>query len=179
MKALNACGAPADNAQVSNDTPNYYHPGRSGALMLGKNVLAYFGEIHPALLDEMGIKNTVVGFEVFLENIPTSKKSGTAKSYLTLEPLQPVSRDFAFLVDADVTAENIIRAAKGGDKKLITDASVFDVYVGKGVPEGQKSVALNITIQPKGDSLTDKDLDALMSNVIASVEKRTGGVLRG
>jgi len=145
MKALNACGAPADNAQVSNDTPNY----------------------------------SVVGFEVFLENIPTSKKSGTAKSYLTLEPLQPVSRDFAFLVDADVTAENIIRAAKGGDKKLITDASVFDVYVGKGVPEGQKSVALNITIQPKGDSLTDKDLDALMSNVIASVEKRTGGVLRG
>lgn len=179
IKALDACGAPGSNAQVSSEAPSYYHPGRSGALMLGKNVLAYFGEIHPALLDEMGIKTPCVGFEVFLGNIPHSKKQGTTKSYLTLEPLQPIRKDFAFLVDSDITAADLVRAAMGGDKKLIIAANVFDIYVGKGVPEGQKSVALSVTIQPKGESLTDKDLEELMNAVVASVEKRTGGVLRG
>jgi len=180
LAALAAVGAPAGNAQISRDAPDYFHPGRSGALRLGPNVLAYFGEIHPALLEEMDVKGPLVGFEVFLQNVPEpKKKSGTEKTYLTLEPLQPLSRDFAFVVDADVAASDIVRAAIGADKNLITGGDVFDIYTGKGVDEGQKSVALNITIQPKGETLTDADLEGLTAKVIGAVEKRTGGVLRG
>ena len=179
IAALEACGAPGANAQISNDAPDYYHPGRSGVLRLGKNVLANFGEIHPAILEEMDIKFPVVGFEVILDNIPQAKKKGTEKSMLHLEPLQPLTRDFAFLVDENVSAADLLRAAKGGDKKLIVDAAIFDVYQGKGVEDGKKSVALSVTIQPKEQTLTDKDLEALMQNVIESVQSNTGGVLRG
>ncbi len=178
LAALEAAGAPTANAQISRDAPDYFHPGRSGAIRLGKNVLAYFGELHPAALQAMNAKTAMVGFEVFLDAIPPSRNKGTEKPYLTLEPLQPLSRDFAFLVDKDVAADDVVRAAKAADKKLITDANVFDVYVGKGVDESQKSLALSITIQPKGESLSDKDIEALMQKVIDIVEKKAGGVLR-
>lgn len=179
LAALEACGAPAANAQISADAPEYYHPGRSGCLRLGKNVLATFGEIHPAILEEMGIKFPVVGFEVMLGNIPEPKKKGTEKPMLHLEPLQPLTRDFAFLVDENVQADDLTRAAKAADKKLITEADVFDIYQGKGVEDGKKSVALSITIQPKDQTLKDADLEALTKAVIEMVEKKTGGVLRG
>lgn len=181
IAALEACGAPGEKAQVSRDAPEYFHPGRSGALRLGKNVLAYFGELHPAVLDKMDIKTPVVGFEIFLDNIPEAKnkKGGTEKSYLTLEPLQPLSRDFAFLIDEGVAAEDILRAAKAADKNLISDAAIFDVYQGKGVADGKKSVALSITIQPKGETLKDKDIEAISNKVIELVLEKTGGVLRG
>lgn len=177
--ALEAVGAPGANAQITTDAPSYYHPGRSGVLRLGKNVLATFGEIHPAVLEEMGIKFPVVGFEVMLDNVPEPRKKGTEKPMLGLEPLQPLRRDFAFLVDEDVKALDLIRTAQAADKALITDAQIFDIYTGKSVEDGKKSVALSITIQPKGESLTDKDLDALMQKVIDIVEKKVGGVLRG
>lgn len=179
LAALEACGAPAANAQISADAPEYYHPGRSGCLRLGKNVLATFGEIHPAILEEMGIKFPVVGFEVMLGNIPEPKKKGTEKPMLHLEPLQPLTRDFAFLVDENVQADDLTRAAKAADKKLIADSEVFDIYQGKGVEDGKKSVALSITIQPKDQTLKDADLEALTKAVIEMVEKKTGGVLRG
>ncbi len=179
IAALEACGAPGANAQISADAPEYYHPGRSGVLRLGKNVLATFGEIHPSILDEMGIKFPVVGFEIMLDNIPQAKKKGTEKSMLKLEPLQPLTRDFAFLVDENVSANDLLRAATAADKALITDASIFDIYQGKGVEDGEKSVALSITIQPKGESLTDKDLEALSEKVTTLVMEKTGGVLRG
>ncbi|MCB9982747.1 MAG: phenylalanine--tRNA ligase subunit beta [Rhodospirillales bacterium] len=179
IAALEACGAPGVNAQITTDAPGYYHPGRSGVLRLGKNVLATFGEIHPAVLDEMGIKFPVVGFEVMLDNIPQAKNKGTEKPMLALEPLQPLRRDFAFLLDADVKAADLIRTAQAADKALITDTQIFDIYTGEGVEDGKKSVALSITIQPKGESLTDKDLDALMQKVIDIVAQKCGGVLRG
>ena len=179
LAALAACGAPAANAQITTDAPDYYHPGRSGVLRLGKNVLATFGEIHPAILEEMDIKFPVVGFEVMLGNIPEAKKKGTEKPMLNLEPLQPLSRDFAFLVDEDVLAGDLVRAAKAADKALITDAAIFDIYQGKGVEDGKKSVALSVTIQPKEQSLNDKDLEALMQKVIDIVADKCGGVLRG
>ncbi len=183
LAALDACGAPSSNAPISRDAPEYYHPGRSGTVRLGKNVLAYFGEIHPAILDEMGIKTSVSGFEVFLENIPEPRvkkgKSKTAKPYLHLEPLQPVSRDFAFIVDKDVEANNILRAVTSADKKLIVDASIFDIYAGKGIEDGKKSVALSITLQPTEKTLTDKDIETLSNAVINAVEIKVGGVLRG
>lgn len=179
LAALEAAGAPAANAQISCDAPDYFHPGRSGSIRLGKNVLATFGELHPTALEAMGAKTAMVGFEVFLDAIPVSRAKGTEKPYLVLEPLQPLTRDFAFLVDASIEADTIIRAAKSADKKLITQASVFDIYAGKGVEDGKKSVALSITLQPKGESLSDKDLDALMQHVIEAVTAKTGGILRG
>ncbi len=179
LAVLEACGAPANNAQISRDAPDYYHPGRSGVLRLGKNIIAQFGELHPAILEEIGIKNTVVGFEVFLENIPTPRnKNGTTKPLLKLSPFQPLSRDFAFIVKEDITADNVLRAAKSADKKLITDAEIFDIYTGKGVEDGYKSLALNITIQPQDATLTDEHIEELMNNVINAVANKCGGILR-
>ncbi len=180
LAVLAACGAPADNAQISLDAPDYYHPKRSGVLRLGKNIIAQFGEIHPAILEEMGAKNTVVGFEVFLENIPAKRnKNGAAKPLLKLSPFQPLSRDFAFIVKDDVNANDVIRAAKSADKKLITKAEIFDIYTGKGIDDGHKSLALNITIQPIEATLTDEQLEEIMNNVIDAIANKCGGVLRG
>lgn len=178
MAVLEACGAPSSNAQVTRDAPDFYHPGRSGVLRLGKNVIARFGEIHPALLEEMGIKQKVTGFEVFLGNLPTAKKKGTAKPKLELSSFQPVARDFAFIVDKKTEANDLIRAIKGTDKKFIQDVSVFDVYEGKNVEEGKKSIALNVILQPVDKTLTEEDLEAISSKIIENVASKTGGSLR-
>lgn len=179
LAALAACGAPIANAQIRKDAPSYFHPGRSGTIALGKVVLANFGELHPAVLEEMDIKGAVVGFEVFLQNIPAArKKTGTEKAYLKLAALQPLRRDFAFIVAEGVEGDALVRAAKAADKKMIVEATVFDVYVGKGVEEGKKSLALTITIQPDDKTLTDKEIEAISQAVIASVFDKTGGTLR-
>ena len=179
LAVLEACGAPAGNAQISRDAPGYYHPGRSGVLRLGKNIIAQFGEIHPAILEEMDIKTPMAGFEVFIENIPQPRQKGTAKKLLKLSAFQPVSRDFAFVVKDEVSGDDVVRAAKSADKKLITDAEIFDVYTGKGIEDGHKSLALNITIQPIDATLTEDQLEEIMNNVIDTVANKCGGVLRG
>ena len=178
LAALEAAGAPSGNAQISRDAPDYFHPGRSGILRLGKNVLAAFGELHPAVLEAMDVKGPISGFEVYLDSIPEARKKGTEKPFLTLEPLQPVRKDFAFIVDADVVADTIIRAAISADKKLITGASVFDIYQGKGVEDGKKSVAIAVTLQPKGESLTDDALTALYDKIAKALSDKVGGILR-
>jgi phenylalanyl-tRNA synthetase beta chain len=180
MAALEACGAPAANAQITRDAPDYYHPGRSGTLRLGNTVLAHFGEIHPAILADMDVKTPLVGFEVFLQAIPEArKKSGTEKSLLKLEPLMPLTRDFAFVVDQGVEADALLRAAKAADKNLVKEASIFDIYIGKGVEDGKKSVALSITIQPGEKTLTDTEIEALAKKVVDLVTQKTGATLRG
>ncbi len=178
LEVLAACGAPAANAQISNDAPGYYHPGRSGVMRLGKNVIAQFGEIHPAILDDMDIKTPMVGFEVFLENIPAPRNKGTAKPLLHLSSFQPVFRDFAFVVKDTVNADDLVRAAKSADKKLITHAEIFDVYVGKGIEPGFKSLALTITIEPTEATLSEEQLETLSAAVIDAVAEKCGGVLR-
>lgn len=179
LNVLEACGAPAANAQITKDAPDYYHPGRSAVLRLGKNIIAQFGEIHPAILEEMGIKTTIVGFEILLDNIPQARKKGTAKPLLKVEKLQPVSKDFAFIVKDDVAANDVIKTAIASNKKLISDARVFDVYAGKGIEDGHKSLALSITIQPKDETLTDEDIEGIMNGVIDTISSKCGGVLRG
>ena len=179
LRVLEACGAPAGNAQISTDASDYFHPGRSGSLRLGKNVIAQFGEIHPGILEEMDIKTPMVGFEVFLENIPAARKKGTAKKLLEISPFQPVIKDFAFVVKDEVTSDALIRAAKSADKKLIASAEVFDVYTGKGIEEGHKSLALSVTIQPTEATLSEDQLEEIMVNVIGAVADKCGGVLRG
>lgn len=176
--AIEAAGGPAGNLQVSRDAPSYYHPGRSGALRLGANVIAYFGEIHPALLDEMKISAPVVGFEVFLENIPEAKKKGTALPLVELSPFQPISRDFAFLADAGVEADAFVKAIKSVEKTLIANVEIFDIYAGKGIEPGKKSVAIAVTIQPKSATLTDSEIEGLSKKIIDAVTQKTGANLR-
>jgi len=184
IATLEATGAPVGNLQVTTDAPGWYHPGRSGVLRLGPNALASFGDIHPGVLKAMDVEGPAVGIVVNLHLIPLPKqktKSGgaAARPLLSLSPFQPVHRDFAFIVDEDVAAGEIVRAAAGVDKTLITDVQVFDVYAGEHVGAGKKSVAIAVTLQPVDATLTDEQIDAVAQKITAEVEKRTGGVLRG
>ena len=181
LAVLTMAGAPVANCLVTADAPDWYHPGRSGSLRIGATVLATFGEIHPAILAEMDAPSPVAAFEVFLDNVPQPKaaKRGTAKPILKLSAFQPLERDFAFVVDEGVAADDLVRAAKGGDKALIADVGVFDVYQGKGVEEGRKSVAIRVTLQPVEATLTDEQIETVSARIVANVAKRTGGVLRG
>ncbi|MGB0670298.1 MAG: phenylalanine--tRNA ligase subunit beta, partial [Rhodospirillales bacterium] len=180
LAALNELGAPLDNLQVTADAPAWYHPGRSGCIRLGpKTVLAHFGEIHPGVLKALGAKGSAAGFEVFLDAAPKPKpRKSAAKPLLVLSPFQPVERDFAFVVDHIVAAADVLRAARGADKDLITEARIFDVYEGAGLPEGKKSLAISITLQPRDATLTDADIEAVAGRVVEAVSKRTGGSLR-
>ena len=177
---LSALGAPVASFQISADAPSWYHPGRSGVLRLGpKNVIGYFGELHPRILDEMDVAGPVVAFEIFPDAIPEPKRKATrAKPPLELSDLQPLRRDFAFVVVESVTADQVIRAARGADKKLIVDVSLFDVFEGGSLGEGRKSLAIEVTLQPVEKTLTDEEIEALSKRIVAAVEKATGGTLR-
>jgi phenylalanyl-tRNA synthetase beta chain len=179
--ALAAAGAPMAALQVVPGGPAWFHPGRSGTIQMGpQNVIGHFGEIHPRILAALKIDGPLVGFEVLLDAIPAAKPKPTrAKPLLELLPLQPVTRDFAFVVDVKVKAADIVRAAQNADKKLIADVAVFDVYEGTGIEPGRKSVAIAVTIQPADKTMTDAEIDALAQKIVAEVGKRTGGVLRG
>lgn len=181
MAALSAMGANVDNLQIGKPTGAYWHPGRSGRLQMGpKNILADFGELHPAALKALGIDGRVAAFEIWPENLPAPRKKSAskAKGALSLSELMPVHKDFAFVVPEDAQALDVIKAAKGADKALITDVSLFDVYQGKGIDEGHKSLAIDVTLTPKDATLTDKDIEAVSEKIIAGVAK-VGGVLRG
>ena len=180
LAVLEACGAPVQNLQVTRDAPGWYHPGRSGTLRLGPGVLAQFGEVHPRVLRRLELKGPAAAFEVFLEAIPAPRaKDGKARPHLTLSPFQPVSRDFAFVVDAEVPADKLMRAAAGADKELIARVDLFDVYEGKGIGEGKKSLAIAVTLQPTTRTLTDPEIEAVSKKIVDKVAKATGGVLRG
>ncbi|MDD3029157.1 MAG: phenylalanine--tRNA ligase subunit beta [Alphaproteobacteria bacterium] len=178
MAVLEALGVPVGSLQVTTDAPAWYHPGRSGCLRLGPNLLAAFGEIHPQLRENFSSTEVVVGCEVFLANIPATRAKGTARPLLKLETLQPIRRDFAFVLDRAVPADKVIRAAYAADKKLIRAVDIFDVYEGDKIDEGKKSLALSVTIQPQDKTLTDTEIDALAAKIGESVTKATGAVLR-
>ena len=177
---LAAAGAPMQALQVVPGGASWLHPGRSGTIQIGpQNVLGYFGELHPRTLETLGADGPMIAFEVILDRIPDAKKKPTrAKPVLDLSAFQPVSRDFAFIVDRSVKAGDIVRSAQGVDKKLITDVTVFDVYEGKGIDPDKKSVAIAVTIQPREKTLTDQEIDAVAAKIVAEVTKKTGGTLR-
>jgi len=180
LAALEAAGAPVATARIVPEAPGWYHPGQSGSVRLGKVVLATFGALHPAILRDYDIEGAAVGFECFLDRIPLPRaKGGKARPLLKVEALLPVERDFAFLVDAGVASDAVVRAVRQADKAMIAEVAVFDVYTGKGVPEGRKSLALSVTYQPREATLTDEQIEALGAKVVAAVEKATGGTLRG
>jgi phenylalanyl-tRNA synthetase beta chain len=178
--ALAAAGAPVQVLQVVPGGPDWLHPGRSGTIQMGpKNVLGYFGELHPRTLAALKAEGPLVGFEVILEAIPESKAKATrAKPVLELSPFQPVERDFAFVVDRGVKAADIVRTAQSVDRKLITGVTVFDVYEGKGIDPDKKSIAIAVTLQPREKTMTDEEIEALGAKIVAEVSKRTGGTLR-
>ena len=179
LAVLAAIGAP-DNLSAQPGAPDWYHPGRSGAIKLGDRVMAYFGELHPEIVAQADLKGPVAAFEVFLDAPPPPKAKATkARPKLVLSAFQPVERDFAFLVDAAVDAEKLVRAARNADKALITGARVFDLYAGKGVPEGKKSIAVAVILQPVERTLTDAEIEAVSAKIVAQVAKATGAVLRG
>ena len=185
LAALDAAGAPVDKLQIASDAPGWYHPGRSGSFRLGPNLLASFGEIHPRSLRDMDLRGPAAGFEVFLDNVPVprskdpAKDSGKARPLLRPSPFQPLVRDFAFVMDADIPAEKALRAVRTADKDLVTGAEVFDVYAGENLGASKKSLAIAVTLQPVEGTLTDEAIEAVAKKIVAAVEKATGGTLRG
>ncbi len=181
LAALTAAGAPAQALQVVPGGPGWLHPGRSGTIQIGpQNVLGYFGELHPRALEALDASGPLAAFEVILERIPEPKAKPTrAKPALELSPFQPVERDFAFVVDHSVKAADIVRAAQSVDRKLIAGVNVFDLYEGKGIEPGKKSIAIAITLQPRERTMTDAEIEAVGSKIVAEVAKKTGGTLRG
>jgi len=180
LSLLSAAGAPADKLMVMGEAGDQFHPGQSATLRLGpKKVLARFGMLHPATLKAFDLDGPVAAVELFLEAIPPKKgAAGFARSSFTPPALQSVTRDFAFLVPADLPAENLLKAVRGSDKANITAARVFDVFAGQGVPEGQKSLALEVTLQPQDKSYKDADLKVISDKVVAAAVK-LGAELRG
>jgi phenylalanyl-tRNA synthetase beta chain len=181
LAVLAAAGAPTQGLQIVPGGPSWLHPGRSGTIQIGpKNVLGHFGELHPRTLEVLGADGPLMAFEVVLDRVPEPKARRTrAKPPLELSQFQPVERDFAFIVDRTVKAADLVRAAQGVDRKLITDIAVFDVYEGTGIDPDKKSVAIAITLQPREKTLTDQEIDAVSAKIVAEVGKRTGGTLRG
>ena len=177
IAALEAAMGGAMTAPVTAGAPSWFHPGRSGTVALGPKQLAWFGEIHPKVLAAFDLKGPVAGFEINLDAIPEPKAKKAGAAFVP-SPFQAIERDFAFVVDAKTPAGEIIKAAKMADRALIESVSVFDVYEGKTVGEGKKSIAIAVRIQPKDKTLTDAEIEALAGKIVAAVSKATGASLR-
>ena len=178
---LGALGVSTESMQLVASAPSWYHPGRSATMQFGpKGVLGYFGELHPTTLEQLGIDGPIVAFEIILDNLPVQKqKASKIKPKLDMSDYQPVTRDFAFIVDKSVRADDILKAARGVDRSLVSQVRLFDVYEGKGVEPDQKSVAIEITLQPRDKTLNDSEIDAVSVKLVAEISKKTGGILRG
>ena len=183
VQTLIEAGYNSDKFFIDDKTPNYYHPGKSGRIFLNKDkdkVAAYFGEIHPNILKKLNIKtDALIGFEIFLEHLNFSKKTlNDQKSKFTTSDFQKSERDFAFVVNRDVKAQDLINAISSVDQKLISNIKVFDVYEGENIPENQKSIAISVTIQSNEKTLNDNDLEKINNLVIETVENKTGAKIR-
>ncbi|WP_431280806.1 phenylalanine--tRNA ligase subunit beta [Humitalea sp. 24SJ18S-53] len=177
LAVLAALGVPAAALSVTADAPGFYHPGRSGVVRQGpKTVLAHFGALHPRVLAALDIAGPVVACEVFLDAIPDPKRR--KRGAPDLSDLQPVRRDFAFLVDATVAADAVLRAARGAERALIAEVALFDRYAGDRLPEGKVSLAIEVTLQPREKTLTEAEIEAVAQKIVAAVAKSTGAVLR-
>jgi phenylalanyl-tRNA synthetase beta chain len=180
LALLEVLGLSADKVQVVAGGPPWFHPGRSATIRQGpKTVIGTVGEFHPKVLELLDAEGPLAGFEVILDAIPPPRPRATkTKPALVLADLQPVRRDFAFVVDRDVEATKLVRAAEGADKKLIADVAVFDLFEGEAIGRGKKSLAIEVTLQPVERTLTDEEIDAVSKKIVAEVTKATGGTLR-
>ncbi len=183
VQTLVEAGYNNDKFFIDNETPNYYHPGKSGRLFLNKEkdqVAAYFGEIHPNILKKIDIKSeTLVGFEIFLDNLKLPKKTlNDQKNNFVVSDFQKSERDFAFIVNKNVNAQDLINAISSVDQRLISNIRVFDVYEGENIPKNQKSIAISVTIQSYQKTLNDNDLENINNLIIKTVEDKTGAKIR-
>ena len=183
IQTLVETGYNSDKFFIDRKTPNYYHPGKSGRLFLnsGKDqVAAYFGEIHPNILKVIDIKTeSLVGFEIFLDNLKIPKKTlNDQKTKFVVSDYQKSERDFAFIVNKDVSSQDLINAISVVDNELISNIRVFDVYEGENIPENQKSIAISVTIQSSEKTLNDNDLEIINKSIIETVENKTGAKIR-
>lgn len=177
---LEAANVKVPAATVSADAPAWYHPGRSGCLRLGPNVLASFGEIHPRVAKAFDIDVPLIAFEIDVDRLSKPKaRAGRGRLPLEAWPYPAIDRDFAFIVDADVTAETLVRAVRGADKKLLQSVELFDVYAGKGIEDGKKSLAISVRLQAKDRTLSDDEVEPVAQKIVAAAEKSCGAVLRG
>jgi phenylalanyl-tRNA synthetase beta chain len=175
--ALEALGVPMAALTVTSDAPGFYHPGRAGVVRQGPNtMLGTFGALHPSVLDALDLAGPVCAFELFLDAVPEPRRRKRAAP--DLPPFQPVRRDFAFLVDAGVPAEAVLRAARGADRTLIAGVTLFDLYEGEKLPTDRKSLAIEVVFQPRERTLTEAEIDAAAARVVAAVAKATGAVQR-
>ena len=181
LAALEALAAPVGKLRATADAPAWFHPGRSGALRLGAVALAWFGELHPRVLAAFEATGPLAAFEAFPDAVaaPRAKAGGKLRPALHRSAFQPVERDFAFVVAEEVEAGSVLRAVRHADKALIAEAAVFDVYRGRGIEPGRKSLAVAVTLQPQDATLTDADLEAASARIVAAVSRATGAVLRG
>ncbi|MGE3245053.1 MAG: phenylalanine--tRNA ligase subunit beta [Beijerinckiaceae bacterium] len=181
MAMLAALGVPVSGMHVVAGGPSWLHPGRSGTMQFGpKNVVGHFGEVHPRVLEAFDVKGPLVGFEIVLDALPAQRAKPTkVKPKLDMSEFMPLERDFAFIVDRGVAASDILRAAQSAEKTLLAGVDVFDVYEGTGIPEGKKSVAISVTLQPREKTLTEAEIDAVAAKIVAEVSKKTGAALRG
>jgi len=181
LALLAGFGVASSSVQVAPGGPAWLHPGRSAWLQFGpQNRVGCFGEVHPRVLKALDLKGPLVACEILLDAIPAPKARPTRmRPKLALSPFQPVTRDFAFIVDAAARAEDLLKVARGVDRALVSDVALFDVYEGKGVEPGKKSLGLALTLQPKERTLTDAEIDAVGARLVAEAAKKLGAVLRG
>ncbi len=183
LRTLNEIGIDSSQIVISNKSKKCYHPGRSGLLSLGSSngpTLAYFGEIHPSIVKKLDLRtDNVLGFEILLDNIPESrKKIRERKPQFIISDYQKVTRDFAFVIDEKYSSGEIINLVKKIDKDLIKEVKIFDIYQGDNIGNGMKSIAFNVTLEPKDKTLEDKDIDQISKKIISIVQESTGATLR-
>jgi len=183
LRTLNEVGIDNSKIEVSNKTKKWYHPGRSGLLSLGSTngpELAYFGEIHPSIIKKLDLRtDNVLGFEIFLDNVPESrKKIRENKSQFEISDYQKVVRDFAFVIDEKYSSGQVINLVKKIDKGLISDVKIFDIYHGDNISSGKKSIAFNVTLEPKDKTLSEKDIEQISKKIVSTVQETTGATLR-
>jgi phenylalanyl-tRNA synthetase beta chain len=181
LALLATLGVASGAVQVVPGGPDFLHPGRSATLQFGpRNIAGWFGELHPRVLEAFDASGPLVAFEIILDALPPPKARPTkSKPKLDLSDFQPVERDFAFIVDKAVKAADLVKAAQAADRALIVAVGVFDLYAGPGVPDGKKSLALNVTLQPREKTLTDAEIEAVATKIVAEAAKKTGAILRG
>ena len=183
LRTLNEIGLDNSKIAISNKTKKWYHPGRSGLLSLGSiggPELAYFGEIHPSIVKKLDLKTeNILGFEIFLENVPEPrKKIREGKSKFVYSDFQRVVRDFAFVIDEKFSSNEIVNLVRKIDRELIKEVKIFDVYKGENIDRGKKSIAFNVTLEPKDKTLSETEIEEITKKIILTVQKSTGAVLR-
>ena len=183
IQTLEEAGFNPNKLFIDDNTPNYFHPGKSGRVFLNKgkeHLAAYFGELHPNILKRLDLKTeALVGFEIFIDNLKITKKSlKDQKSKFEVSDYQKSERDFAFIVDKNFISQDLVDVIYNVDKKLIKEVKIFDVYQGENIPEDKKSIAINVSIQSNEKTLKEQDLDLLNKSIIELVEKKTGAKIR-